>query len=49
MHAKIEKLLSMLKAQEHKSSETVDSIKKLIQELLKESPKQSSGSTWITK
>ncbi len=48
MHAKIEKLLHMLKAQEHNSSETFDSIKKLINELLtQQSTNQSSK--WITK
>ena len=47
MYAKIEKLLSMLKTQEHKSSETVDSIKQLIQQLLKEG--ESKSSKWITK
>lgn len=50
MHAKIEKLLNMLKAQEHNSSETVDSIKRLIQEILKEKGSNSNKSSqWITK
>jgi hypothetical protein len=49
MHAKIEKLLNMLKAQEHNSSETFDFISQLIQKLLKEEKSAQVSSVWIIK
>lgn len=48
MHAKIEKLLSMIKAQEHNSSESYDFLHKILKELLKHQA-STNKSQWITK
>lgn len=48
MHVKIEKMLNMIKAQEHQSSESFDKLKLLVAELLKTNPSKDS-SRWITK
>ena len=52
MHAKIEKMLNMIKAQEHYSSESFDTLKLLIKALLKNQPATHTAtntSTWIIK
>lgn len=50
MHTKIEKLLSMIKAQEQQSSESFDALKQILIEILKCSKETSNTkSQWIIK